>query len=157
MLGLNLILLIDNNSCPLDLVSLRLSQLTSAFLRALSLDRSFSFYMSMTYLRSLLMPFYLCMLMTYFSVLLLFLLKEACNKLNFCLILVSYWFKENRLLINTSKSHFMVIGTQSRIKNINEIITINLNEKPLDEITSTQLVCMIIDKNLNFNQHMTIS
>ena len=30
----------------------------------------------------------------------------------------------SRLLINTSKSYFTVIGTRSRIKNINEIITI---------------------------------
>ena len=83
-----------------------------------------------------------------------FSIKEACNKLNSCLIHVSNWFKENRLLINTSKSHFMVIGTQSRIKNINETITITLNEKPLDKITSTKLLGMIIDENLNFNQHI---
>ena len=48
----------------------------------------------------------------------------------------------------------MVIGTQSRIKNINETITITLNEKPLDKITSTKLLGMIIDENLNFNQHI---
>ena len=83
-----------------------------------------------------------------------FSIKEACNKLNSCLIHVSNWFKENRLLINTSKSYFMVIGTQSRIKNINETITITLNEKPLDKITSTKLLGMIIDENLNFNQHL---
>ena len=106
----------------------------------------------MAYLLSLLMPFYLCMPMIHFFVHLLF-LEEACNRLNSFLIHVSNWFKENRLLINSSKSHFMVIGTQSRIKYINETITIT-HEKPLDKITSTKLLGMIIDENLNFNQHI---
>ena len=47
-------------------------------------------------------------------------IDEACNKLNHCLSSISRWFTSNRLVINTDKSNFMIIGTPQKIKSFTE-------------------------------------
>ena len=42
-------------------------------------------------------------------------IDEACNKLNYCLSFITRWFTANRLVINTEKSNFMIIGTPQKI------------------------------------------
>ena len=81
-------------------------------------------------------------------------IDEACNKLNHCLSSISRWFTVNRLVINTEKSNFMIIGTPQKIKSFHGPFNIQINNKFLERVTETKLLGVYIDENLNFNRHV---
>ena len=82
-------------------------------------------------------------------------LDEAAKKLNICLTSVSHWFNINRLVINTSKSNFLVTSTRSKIKQLPEHIHIKFNDVNLKRIRSTKLLGIFLDESLSFNDHIT--
>ena len=84
-------------------------------------------------------------------------LDEAAEKLNICLTSVSHWFNINRLVINTSKSNFLVTSTRSKIKQLPEHIHIKFNDVNLKRIrsTGTKLLGIFLDEILSFNDHIT--
>ena len=63
------------------------------------------------------------------------------------------WIESNGLVINTSKSNCMVIGT--KCKSENSQINVNINGKKLNQISETKLLGIHIDENLTWKTQCT--
>ena len=60
------------------------------------------------------------------------------------------WFTSNRLLVNLTKSNFILIGTNQAISKVGKI-NIKLNGNSLQQCTLTKLLGVYIDKTFNFS------
>ena len=73
---------------------------------------------------------------------------------------ISDWLAQNKLSLNTDKTHFMILGTQQRIKahdnGINPInpISLQFNGSALSRVRSTKCLGVIIDENLLWHEHV---
>ena len=74
-------------------------------------------------------------------------------KMNVSLSQISTWFKTNRLIINASKSSYIVIGTNQAVANISNL-NILLNNQPLTRCSNTKLLGVYVDEQLNFQKHI---
>ena len=59
------------------------------------------------------------------------------------------WFKNNYMKLNQSKCHFLVSG------NINKHLWVKVGDEMIWESAEEKLLGVIIDKNLNFNSHLS--
>lgn len=80
---------------------------------------------------------------------------EAINKLNKDLCNIDHWCSQNNLLLNPSKSKFMLLGTK---KTVTEIALQNpavcLNSTPLERVVKARNLGLVMDENLRFEQHI---
>ena len=60
---------------------------------------------------------------------------------------------EEQPKFNDKKSKVMLISIMKRRKNRN--ITVYLNDKPLEQVTTMKYLCIIFDHKLRFNDHIT--
>ena len=74
-------------------------------------------------------------------------------KMNTCLSQVHQWYNENQLLVNSTKSSFMVLGThKSVLKSSN--INILFDRQPLTHCSTNKLLGIMIDEHINFHDHI---
>ena len=70
---------------------------------------------------------------------------------------ISVWLAKNKLSLNIDKTHFMILGTQQRIKahdnGINPI-SLKFNGSALSRVRSTKCLGVIIDENLLWHEHV---
>ena len=70
---------------------------------------------------------------------------------------ISVWLAKNKLSLNIDKTHFMILGTQQRIKahdnGINPI-SLKFNGSALSRVRSTKCLGVIIDENLLWHKHV---
>ena len=60
------------------------------------------------------------------------------------------WFENNFMELNQDKCHFLISG------NINELLFAKVGEELIWESSEEKLLRVTIDKNLNFNSHLSI-
>ena len=80
--------------------------------------------------------------------------EEAQTNMTLCLQAALSWFKQNRLVANTSKSTLMPISTSHNTTTVCKDISLIINKDTLVSCTSTKLLGIFIDQNLNFNCHI---
>ena len=78
---------------------------------------------------------------------------ELSSAMNNSLQQANSWFTSNRLLVNLTKSNFILIGTNQAISKLGKI-NIKLNGNSLQQCTSTKLLGVYIDENLKFHNHI---
>ena len=70
---------------------------------------------------------------------------------------ISVWLAQNKLSLNIDKTHFMILGTQQRIKahdnGINPL-SLKFNGNALSRVRSTKCLGVIIDENLLWHEHV---
>ena len=70
---------------------------------------------------------------------------------------ISVWLAKNKLSLNIDKTHFMILGTQQRIKahdnGINPI-SLKFNGSALSRVRSAKCLGVIIDENLLWHEHV---
>ena len=65
---------------------------------------------------------------------------------------VSDWLAVNKLSLNVDKTKFMIFHTKQ--KNLNQIPEIKINDKLIERVESFKFLGVIIDQNLNWNNHV---
>ena len=76
---------------------------------------------------------------------------EVSRKLNEDLLRVSCWLKENKLMVNPRKCEVMFIGTQQRLKRLQDIIVdchIYIDHNEIKRVESCKYLGVIIDQNM---------
>ncbi len=66
---------------------------------------------------------------------------------------VSYWMRENRLSLNTSKTKFMKLGTKTRLKK-SKPFSLSLNGDIIEEVSTFKYLGMTLDSQLQFIAHV---
>lgn len=67
---------------------------------------------------------------------------------------VSNWFKANKLLVNASKTNYMIMGTAHMTNKTHDEFNIILDDTQLDRVTNTKFLGVIIDENLTWKKHI---
>ncbi len=78
--------------------------------------------------------------------------KEIIAKLNPELVLLSEWFKANKLSLNLTKTHFMVFH-RAKFKS-NDMIPLKINNNVIEKTESTKFLGVIIDNKLTWTNHI---
>ncbi len=71
-----------------------------------------------------------------------------------CLSEADVWFKDNRLVVNASKSSTMVITTPNTLKNMVSPPTVTINGVTLPNCSSSKLLGLVIDNTLKWDKHI---
>ena len=64
----------------------------------------------------------------------------------------SAWLRKNRLVVNTSKSNFITLGSPSRVDNLR--LSLQLSDEYLPVSNSSKLLGVVIDSSLSFKDHV---
>ena len=57
---------------------------------------------------------------------------------------ISYWMREKRLSLNTSKTKFMLLGSKARLKDV-RIFNLSLNGDPIENVEEFKYLGMTLD------------
>ena len=77
---------------------------------------------------------------------------ETTRRLNDNLARIDNWFTSNKLMINTSKTNFMVFSTKPSIQNSN--FNVNINNSTITRVHHTKFLGVIIDSKLTWQDHI---
>ena len=77
-------------------------------------------------------------------------LEELLHNLEYDTHSAIMWFENNFMKLNQDKCHFLISG------NINELLFAKVGEELIWESSEEKLLGVTIDKNLNFNSHLSI-
>ena len=80
-------------------------------------------------------------------------LAEITNTLNAELAKLTVWLSANKLTLNTSKSHFMIIH-RAKLKSSDTKIPVILSNTILEQVTFIKFLGVIIDNKLTFERHI---
>ena len=64
------------------------------------------------------------------------------------------WFHDNKLTVNIEKSCAIAIGTQQRLKNQTEQLSISIGNANLSLVETIKYLGVTIDDNISWNQHV---
>ena len=64
------------------------------------------------------------------------------------------WFHDNKLTVNIEKSCAITIGTQQRLKNQTEQLSISIGNENLSLVETIKYLGVTIDDNISWNQHV---
>ena len=67
---------------------------------------------------------------------------------------VSNWLKINKLSLNIKKTHFVIF--HFRQKRIDQVVNIKIDDKNIDQVTSTKFLGVIINENLTWSDHINV-
>jgi hypothetical protein len=77
---------------------------------------------------------------------------ETTRRLNDKLARINNWFTSNKLIINTSKTNYMVLSTKPSIQNSN--FNVKLNNSAITRVHQTKFLGVIIDSKLTWQHHI---
>ena len=78
---------------------------------------------------------------------------ELQNNMQVALDSALKWFKENKLIVNLSKTNMMLIGTNYKTKQLSNI-SVTVNNIELIKCDTAKLLGIIIDQNLTWDSHI---
>jgi len=82
-------------------------------------------------------------------------ITAAVNIVNVELEKLSKWFKANRLMLNASKSCFIIFkNNKSSALNINDNMCIKIDNTALKQVNNTKFLGVVIDSNLSWSYHI---
>ena len=77
------------------------------------------------------------------------------NIINNGLSKLSTWFMANKLSLNSNKTNFILFGTRNKTNNASFNIKLSLNGKVINHVNAFKFLCVTVDQNLTWNQHIT--
>ena len=77
------------------------------------------------------------------------------RKLNYDLQSISSWLQEHKLTLNIKKSKFMIIGSQVKLKNFQDVQLV-LEQDSLENVTEFKYLGIIINQHLTWHDHVEI-
>ena len=77
---------------------------------------------------------------------------ESC--LNEDLRHVNEWLHNHRLVLNTSKTKYMIVGTPQKLTNVKEPVDINVNHTQLERVYGYKYLGVFLDQSLNWSNHL---
>ena len=80
--------------------------------------------------------------------------NELQNVLNSELKSLHNWLITNRLSLNIAKTEFMAIGSRQKIRDIDDEITIKINEREINRVDSVKSLGVYIDNHLTWKKHV---
>ena len=81
-------------------------------------------------------------------------MDEIQYKMNHALNDVNKWTQNNKLLLNTSKTKVMVIGSRQRIKALDDTsLQVQIRSTPIERVSEYKCLGIIIDEYLQFTKH----
>ena len=75
------------------------------------------------------------------------------SELNSDLNILNWWLTLNRLSLNISKSKFIIIGSNQPLSNLDSI-SVTVDDKPIEEVSSFTYLGVIINKHLTWQDHV---
>jgi hypothetical protein len=80
---------------------------------------------------------------------------EVRSKLQACVQRIEQWYNINRLVVNASKSFIMLLGTEQRLKRIDDDeFFITFGKQSLDSQSVVTYLGIQVDRNLNWDSHL---
>ena len=80
---------------------------------------------------------------------------EISNELNLDLHNVSAWCKQNKMVINVSKTNCMCIGSKQKLLTLSDcLLKLSIDEKPLNETQCEKVLGLFIDPSLSWSKHI---
>ena len=68
---------------------------------------------------------------------------------------ISSWLSDNKLILNITKSEYMLIGSQRRLVKFNDShLTLAIGGESLNRVTKCKYLGVILDANLNWKHHV---
>ena len=68
---------------------------------------------------------------------------------------ISSWLRDSRLILNVTKSEYMLIGSQRRLVKFNDsLLTLAIGGESLNRVTKCKYLGVILDANLNWKHHI---
>ena len=86
-------------------------------------------------------------------------IPEIVTKLDHDLNSLSLWLKKNKLLVNVKKCELMFIGTQQRLKYVQNDLAnchIYIDGNEIKQVKSCKYLGVVIDHNLTWNKHIDL-
>ena len=81
-------------------------------------------------------------------------ITELQGNINECMDNVMSWFNSNHLVVNATKSNFMLVGTRQKLTSIGNDISVVINGNLLQQCTSAKLLGVMLDPYLSFDDHI---
>ena len=79
------------------------------------------------------------------------------SSLNADLKKVERWCSANQLHLNASKTKCLLVGSQQKLNsNNNNILSLSINDEPIDQVTEYKVLGFILDSNVTFKSHTTL-
>ena len=76
------------------------------------------------------------------------------SKLNQDLESVNKWLISNKLTLNMTKTEYMLIGSRQRLRTLSENPNLKINSVPINRVSTTKSLGVIIDENLSWSSHI---
>ena len=61
---------------------------------------------------------------------------------------LSKWLVSNRLILNATKTEFMLIGSRQRLSTLSDRLEISIDNVPIEQVSSVKSLVIYIDENL---------
>lgn len=81
----------------------------------------------------------------------------AVTKLNEDLASLCVWSKNNSLLLNPTKTKFLLFGSKHQLNNLNLSVPVCLMDKPVERVYEARNLGLYVDQDLRFERHVTTS
>ena len=81
-------------------------------------------------------------------------LNEIDDYLNNDLKSVNTWLSSNKLTLNLTKTEFLIITSRQRRVYLSDNPSLTINNFPIEQVSSTKSLGVIIDENLSWNTHI---
>ena len=80
---------------------------------------------------------------------------ELQESMNQCLSDASDWFDSIRLIVNASKSNYILIGSRKKVENLKDNITVSIKGVQLEQCDNSKLLGVYLDSYLSFDKHIS--
>ncbi|CAH2095137.1 unnamed protein product [Euphydryas editha] len=81
--------------------------------------------------------------------------QQAIAKFNSDLECISSWSDKNTLVLNPSKSKYLILGSTSQVKRIEQNIPlVRIKDKAIERVTEARNLGVIFDESLHFEKHV---
>ena len=67
---------------------------------------------------------------------------------------LSKWLVSNRLILNATKTEFMLIGSRQRLSTLSDTLEISIDNIPIEQVSSVKSLVIYIDENLTWHSHI---
>ena len=64
------------------------------------------------------------------------------------------WFIANKLTLNMTKCEYMLLGSRQKLNSLSVLPTLEINGTQLNRVNFTKSLCVLIDENLTWSNHM---
>ena len=82
--------------------------------------------------------------------------NDIVKKLESDLKSISKWLSENKLFLNTDKTKVMLVGTNARLRNINDVqFRVTIGDKVLENVTSYKCLGVLVDNELKWHDQVS--